>query len=251
MFEGYTDQLIATLLVSLRIAPTFSFAPPFTLMRMPVVVRLILSLSLAFWMVQAHPGQYAHLTQPGALVSGLISELALGIAFSLGLQLAFAAMLTAGRAIDFQVGFGLAVLADPTLRTQMPLVGTFFAYAAGAVFFATNGPGDLVAIWTASLDRIPIGGFLANASLSVLLNYVSAIFAMGFGLAGLVIATLFLIDLAIALVSRTLPQMNVLVLGFQVKTIAMLATLPFVFALSGAVFLRMVRAAIEVTGRLT
>jgi flagellar biosynthetic protein FliR len=249
--SGYTDQLVAALLVSLRIAPTLSFAPPFTLLRMPVIVRLILSLSLAACIVEARPAIPPGLAAASMLVPTAVSELVLGLALSLGLQLAFAAMLTAGRAIDFQVGFGLAVLADPTLRTQMPLVGTLFAYGAGAVFFATSGPGDLIAIWSHSLDRIPIGGFLSNTDLSTILAYISSIFAMGIGLAGLVLATLFLIDLAIAFVSRTLPQMNVLVLGFQVKTIAMLATLPFVFALSGAMFLRMVRAAIDMTARLS
>jgi flagellar biosynthetic protein FliR len=50
--------------------------------------------------------------------------------------------------------------------------------------------------------------------------------------------------------SRTLPQMNVLVLGFQVKTLALLVTLPFVFAFSGSLFLRLMRLAIEVTPQL-
>ncbi|MFZ2031056.1 MAG: flagellar biosynthetic protein FliR [Vitreimonas sp.] len=244
---GYANLLIAAFLISLRIAPTFAFAPPFTLLRAPAMVRLTLSLSLGFWIAAAHPEAVLALPQGAALAPLFVSELALGVAFSLGLQLAFAALLVAGRAIDFQVGFGLAVLADPTLRTQMPLVGTLFAYAAGAVFFATSGPADLIAIWSSSLERIPLGGFLNNADLAALLNYLSAIFAMSVGLAGLVFATLFLIDLAIAFLSRTLPQMNVLVLGFQVKTIAMLATLPFVFALSGAGFLRVVRSALQLT----
>lgn len=247
---GYTNLLIAAFLISLRIAPTFAFAPPFTLLRVPAVVRLILSLSLGFWIAAAHPEAVRALPQGLALAPLFASELALGVAFSLGLQLAFAALLTAGRAIDFQVGFGLAVLADPTLRTQMPLIGTLFAYGAGAVFFATSGPADLIAIWARSLERIPLGGFLSSADLVAMLHYLSAIFAMSLGLAGLVLATLFLIDLAIAFVSRTLPQMNVLVLGFQLKTIAMLATLPFVFALSGAAFLRIVRSAIEMTAGL-
>ncbi len=247
---GYTNLLIAAFLISLRIAPTFAFAPPFTLMRVPAVVRLILSLSLGFWIAASHPEIARTLPQGGAVAPVFASELVLGVAFSLGLQLAFAALLTAGRAIDFQVGFGLAVLADPTLRTQMPLVGTLFACAAGAVFFATSGPADLVAIWSGSIERIPLGGFLNNVDLAAILNYLSTIFAMSLGLAGLVLATLFLIDLAIAFVSRTLPQMNVLVLGFQVKIIAMLTTLPFVFALSGAAFLRIVRSALEITARL-
>jgi len=247
---GFTDLLVGAFLISLRIAPTFAFAPPFTLLRVPAVVRLISSLSLGAWIAAAHPEAIQSLPHGPLLLPLFASELVVGVALSLGLQLAFAGLLTAGRAIDFQVGFGLAVLADPTLRTQMPLVGTLFAYAAGAVFFATHGPADLVAIWDHSIERIPLGGFLVRSDLPTLTHYVSALFAMSLGVAGLVFATLFLIDLAIAFMSRTLPQMNVLVLGFQVKTIALLATLPFVFALSGAALLRIVRTALELTARL-
>lgn len=248
--EAYADQLIATLLVGLRIAPTFAFAPPFTLLRTPVSARVLLSLALALWIVLANPAQtYEQPISGAALLPALLAELLLGIAMALSLQLAFAAMLTVGRALDIQVGFGLAQVADPTLRSQMPLVGTLFSYAAAAIFFATGGPADLLAIWSHSVDAIPIGAF-AQPNIPNLLAYVSTVFALAVGLAGLVMLTLFLIDLTIAFLSRTLPQMNVLVLGFQVKTLALLVTLPFVFAFSGALFLRIVRLAIDTTSGL-
>ena len=249
--EPYASELIAVLLVGLRIAPTFAFAPPFTLLRTPASVRVLLSLGLAIWIVLAYPAQtYEQPISGDRLFPAAISELLLGASMALSLQLAFAAMLTVGRAIDFQVGFGLAQLADPTLRTQMPLVGTLFSYAAGAVFFATSGPADLLAIWTQSIEHVPVGAYATGADLSVLLSYISAVFVLAVGLAGIVLLTLFLIDLAIAFMSRTLPQMNVLVLGFQVKTIALLASLPFVFIFSSALFLRIVRLAIDTTFRL-
>lgn len=249
MIETYANELIATLLVSLRIAPTLAFAPPFTLLRIPSLLRLLLSLSLGFWIAAASSAPIP-IIAPNQLLQAIFSELLLGITLALSLQLAFAAMLTAGRAIDFQVGFGLAVLADPTLRTQMPLVGALFAYAAGAVFFATNGPADLVGIWAQTLERVPPGAYAATINLPALLSYTAAVFTMAIGLAGIVMATLFLLDVTIALMSRTLPQMNMLVLGFQVKTLALLLTLPFVFAFSGAIFLRIVRLAIDTTPRL-
>ena len=66
---------------------------------------------------------------------------------------------------------------------------------------------------------------------------------MAFGGAGLVLLVLFSIDLAIALMSRTLPQMNVLFLGFQVKSIATLVLLPIALAGSAALYLRILRFA--------
>jgi flagellar biosynthetic protein FliR len=250
--ENVSHSILLALLLSLRMAPTFAYAPPFTLLRIPAFVRVFLAYALALWMIDAAPPSIT--TEDidlGFIVTAAFAELLLGAWLALSLQIAFAALLVVGRTIDFQVGFGLALIADPTLRTQMPLVGSLLAYAGAAVFFAGDGPADLVAIWSHSLSAIPIGGYEQSHNLSALLAFMSASLSIALGLAGVVIIVLFLSDTAIALLSRTLPQMNVLVLGFQVKTLALLLTLPILFASSGALFLRLVRLALQTTPRLT
>lgn len=250
--EAFGDQVIATLLVALRIAPTLAFASPFTLLRVPRTIRVALSIALAGWLVAAHPAeswQSDYRTQ--GLVATAVGELLLGIALSLSLQLAFAALLTAGRALDIQAGFGLAVLVDPTTRSQLPLVGTIFAYAAGMIFFATDGPADLLAIWSASLERVPLGSATIRAdAVAILGGYMAGAFVIAFGLGGLIMLALFLADLGIAFMSRTLPQMNVMLLGFQVKALVLLATLPIAVTLAGSVFLRLLRYALDTAPRL-
>ena len=250
--EQLTNQAVAALLVSLRIAPALAFAPPFTLLRVPAIIRVLLAITLAAWLVAAHPQQswQSDFWSRGLFVTAL-AELLMGIALALTLQMAFAALLTAGRAIDIQAGFGLAMLIDPTTRAQMPLVGTLFAYAAAAIFFATEGPADLLAIWSASMAQIPLGAAtLGGDAVTAIIAYMSAVFVMAFGAAGLVMLVLFVIDLAVAFMSRTLPQMNVLLLGFQVKTLAVLAILPIGIALSAALFLRMLRYALQTAAEL-
>jgi flagellar biosynthetic protein FliR len=245
--EGLTDQAVATMLVSLRLAPTLAFAPPFTLMRVPPSVRMVLAISLSAWLVAAYPDQSwrGPAFRETGLVATAAGELFLGISLAVALQLAFAALLTAGRAIDIQAGFGLATVMDPATRAQNPLTGTLFVYAAAAIFFATGGPADLLAIWAASIEQVPLGAGGVGDGLVPMLGYIGAVFVMAFGAGGLAMLVLFLIDLAIAFMSRTLPQMNVLVLGFGVKTIAMLAVLPIALSLSAALFLRMVRFALQ------
>ena len=249
--DAYANQLIAALLISLRIGPTLAFAPPFTLIRVPAMIRMLLALCLALWIVLANPGEtYERGVTEAQFLEVILSELVLGMTLAISLQLAFAALLTAGRAIDIQVGFGLAQIADPALRQQLPLVGTLFSYAAAAVFFTTNGPADFLAIWSRSVQEIPMGAFAGGPDLEALLSYIGAVFALALGVAGFLLLVLLLIDVSIAFMSRTLPQMNMLVLGFQVKTIALLVTLPFVFAFSGSLFLRLVRLAVEAAPRL-
>lgn len=238
--------LVVVLLVSLRIVPTLAFSPPFTLLRIPASIRLMLSLSLAAWMASGHPAQTLDVDLAAAgYVSVVASELIIGIGLALALQLAFAALLTVGRAIDIQAGYAFAMLADPSSRAQVPLIGMIFAYAAAALFFASNGPADLLAIWSLSLDHVPLGAAIGGDALAVLTAYASTIFIMAFGAGGLLLLVLFLIDSAIALMSRTLPQMNVLFLGFQVKALSTLLILPVALTGSAALFLRMLRFALD------
>ena len=108
-----------------------------------------------------------------------------------------------------------------------------------------NGHLDLLRLFSASLDAIPLGAGQTPQSLPPLTTFISVIFLTAFGVAGAAILVLFLIDLAIALMSRTLPQMNVLVLGFQIKTIALLLVLPAAFGFAGALLARMTTLTLE------
>lgn len=239
------------MLVSLRIAPTLAFAPPFTLMRVPVPVRLLLALVLALALVGGHPEASLAALRNGASVLSLATgELIVGAAISLALQLAFAAILWAGNAIDTQAGFGLVTIADPASEVQMPLAGTVFAYAAALIFFSMGGPYDLLALWSASLEALPVGHGVRAGNMEALGILLGSSFALALGLFGLVMLVLFLLDLAIAFMSRTLPQMNMLLMGFQVKAIAMLVTLPIALALSTGIALRLLRLALESAPRL-
>ncbi|MEO8114919.1 MAG: flagellar biosynthetic protein FliR [Phenylobacterium sp.] len=237
--DAFTSWVFPSLLLSLRISPVFAFAPPFSLVPVPVVFRTLFGVGVAACIVYAHPAAAAiGELSLGDLVVTAARELLLGSIVVLAFQLAFGALYMAGRTIDIQAGFGLAVLIDPTTKTQTPLVGTMFAYAAGAIFFALNGHVDLLRIFTASLEAIPLGAGQMPDSLVRLVGFISVVFLTSFGVAGGTILTLFLADIAIAALSRTVPQMNVLVLGFQVKTILLLLVLPTTFGFAGALLAR-------------
>lgn len=249
--DDFIGQAVATLLLSLRIAPTLAFAQPFTLIRIPALVRVALAVALSAWLVAANPDATWRIAPPaGGLVTVAAGELLMGLSLALALQLAFAALLVAGRTIDIQAGYGLAVLVDPSTRAQMPLVGTVLAYAAGAIFFSTEGPARLLAIWSASLRRVPLGAALGRADPQVLIGYMSGVFLMALGLAGLLLAVLLVLDLAVAFMSRSLPQMNVLLLGFQVKTLATLIMLPIALAVSGSLFAAILEYAFDTMGEI-
>lgn len=243
---SFQAWLLSSLLLSLRLAPALAFAPPFSLTRVPPAVRVLLSLAVAGCLAAASPDA-ARLDDygAGALVLTAARELALGIVIALGLQVPFAALQLCGRTIDVQAGFGLAAVIDPVTRARNPLTGTLFVYGAGAVFFSLNGHHDLLRILGVTLELIPLGRGEGLTSLAPLSAFVSASFLMGFGVGGMVILSLFLVDLTIAALSRTMPQMNVLVLGFQVKTLVLLTTLPVAIGAAGALLARLMAYALN------
>ncbi len=243
--DAFSGWVAASLLIGLRIAPALAFSPPFSLVPTPAIFRVLLGFGLAAVLVGSQPDIAQPLAAGAPPVQLAPGELMIGASLALALQLAFAALYTAGRTIDIQAGYGLALLIDPGTRNQTPLFGTVLAFAAGAIFVTTQGPEELVRVFAASVRAAPLGSLPTLASLPRLTQYISTVFAVAFGVAGGVIASLFLTDLAIALMSRTLPQMNVLVLGLQVKTFVTLITAPVVVGASGSLLFHLLRLAFE------
>jgi flagellar biosynthesis protein FliR len=249
-FDALPNWAVSCFVLGLRIAPVFTFAPPFTLIRMPVLFRVLFGFGLSIALLAAHPQAIMVTSDLPAMVIAAFWELGLGLMLVLAFQLAFGALYVSGRTIDIQAGFGLALLIDPTSRAQTPLVGTLFAYAAGAVFFAVNGHLELLRLIAASLDAIPLGDWNMPHTVERVAAFLSLTFLTAFGVAGGTVLALWLIDLSIALLSRTVPQMNVLVLGFQVKTIVLLLVLPTSFGLAGTLLVRLMTSTLEAIPRL-
>lgn len=233
-------------LLSLRLAPAFAFAPPFSLTRVPALFRVLFGFGLAAAMVSGNPATLnIQDFSAGHLLVASLCEFALGLVFVLALQLMFGALYVAGRTLDIQAGFGLAGVINPATGEQAPLIGTVLVYAAGSVFFAMDGHVALLRIVQASLDAIPLGSAAPTISLVRLAGFITTIFAMAFGVAGGAVLCLLLTDMAIAMLSRTVPQMNVLILGIQVKTFLLLVVLPISLGAASALLVRMVAATLQ------
>lgn len=240
------EWAVAVLLLTLRLAPLFAFAPPFTLLSIPLRVRVMVPLVLAACLIQA-PG--ARLTPLSLGLDTLLvlaaSEVMIGLGIAFAFQAAFAALYFAGRVLDVQGGFGMATVLDPATRTQTPMVGTLFVFAAAAVFFSVNGHHELMRVLAASLQAVPIGTTASGWSFQAVLAHVGTIFVLGVMTAGAGMAVLLVVDVALGFLSRTLPQMNILLLGIQVKTIVLLLMLLSSVALLAPAFLRVTEASLR------
>lgn len=163
-------------------------------------------------------------------------EMLAGFLFGFCITAAFAIFQLIGQFIDVPIGFGMVNVLDPTSQSQMPIVGQFQYLLAMAIFLLINGHHGLLVALSKSLDLIPLGGMkLPQELLGWGLGVFSQMFALGFQLSLPVVGTLFLTDLALAIVARTVPQMNVFVVGYPAKILIGLGVLALSLPLYGGV----------------
>lgn len=219
--------IITMLLLSARIAALLLMTPLLYAASMPPLVRVLVTLGLAC--VIALPFADAQAATPyavGALSAALLREVLVGATLGLGVLMAFAGFALAGRLADVQVGFGIAQVFDPTTRTRVPVLSSIFALFAAVFFFLVNGHHALLRGIAYSVERFPVGQPApVGGAAEPIAREAAALFALGFALAAPIVLGLLLVDFALGVISRNLPQVNMLVLGVPVKIVAGLLAL--------------------------
>jgi len=214
--------LIATGLVSVRVAAAIALTPILGPATIPAAVRLFVAVGLAVGLVAAVPATASVAilaSSPAALAVAAFGELMIGAAMAFGFLAAWGATQVAGRALDVQIGFGAAAVLSPTTQAPMPLLGTVIGMAAVFVFLAMNGHHVLMRALAASLASMPPGSFPFSLDWQALFAHSGVMFAYGLAIAAPVMFVLFLIDIAMAVMARSMPQLNVFVLSFAVKIV--------------------------------
>jgi len=183
----------------------------------PVKAAICLTLTLALWprlplMGAQMPGH------PFDLALMLGAELLLGLVLGLVIRFLFAAIQTGGQLIGFQMGFAMVNVVDPDSGASEAVTAHFLYMVSLLTFLSFNGHLYLLDGLMRSFDLLPPGAILLSPRLSSQIFALSAqMFVLAIQIGAPVIAAILLVDLALALVSRASPQMNVLIIGFPVK----------------------------------
>jgi len=238
----------------LRTLALFAAAPGFSSMAVPTRVKVALAFVVAAILAPVIQHS-APLTLSWAAVVLVTEQIAVGLAIGSAMQLTLAAMAFAGDFIGVQMGFGFAGLLDAQNRFEVPAMSEFFGLVGLLLFLSLNGHLILLGVLVKSFDVVPIS---PEAGMTVqgwhtLASAGALLFQMGVWLALPVIAILLAAQLAMALLSRVAPQINLMSVGFSVfmwvGIAATIAVLPvFVPAVEHmiAAGLKLGRAAISV-----
>jgi flagellar biosynthetic protein FliR len=207
------------LLVLARVSGVFQMAPFFSGQRAPIYIRSGLAALVALlisFILPSNPAEMPREFLPFILEIG--SEFILGFTIGYIIHLVFVAVQVAGQFIDMQMGFGIVNVLDPQSGIQMPLIGNFLYIIALLVFFGMDGHHLIINALVKSYEFVPIFGVNFRGEMYELIVILfCTMFLTAMKIALPLVATLLVVDISLGLVARTVPQMNVFIVGLPIK----------------------------------
>lgn len=226
------EQLLPQLMVLLagcpRVFGAIALMPGLSATFVPPMVRAILAAAVALAMaplIVQGSAEILSLT-PQAYLALLVSELVLGGIAGYLLSCLLEAARLAGEMVDLQIGFRAGSMYDPVSGGSSSLLGQLWYLAAVVFFFTLDGHHWLLAGLARSYELCPVGELLYQPKLAELaLHVMTALFALSLRMAAPVVAALILADLSLGLIGRSMPQMNLMLVGMPGKILVGLAAL--------------------------
>ncbi len=198
-----------------RILALLVVAPPFNNVAINVRVRLLTGLAIALAIAPALPPLPAIEPSSGRGLLILAQQMLIGFAMGFVVRLVFSAIDMAGVMIGMQMGLGFATLYDPEDRSQTPVLSEFLGLVALLVFVTMNGHLLMIATLTQSFSLLPIGAPLpASASWRNVAGAGAIIFTSGLALSLPIVLALLITNVALGVLTRAAPQLNLFAVGF-------------------------------------
>src|SRR5579863_1979303 len=153
----------------------------------------------------------------GAGMLAAVKEVLIGVSVGLVVQLAFEALIFAGQSISLTMGLGFATLVDPQRGAQTTVIGQMFMIMGILAYLAMNGHLVLLGVLAESFHTLPIGSTPVGKDflLSVVL-WGAHVFESGLLIALPAVIALVIVNLALGVVTRAAPQLNLFGIGFTV-----------------------------------
>jgi flagellar biosynthetic protein FliR len=215
-----TEKFLVFTLVLTRTSGLMMTAPLYGTKEVPAQVRVLLSLVVALlimpsqWNVTfAYPGTTLNYL---AIIAG---ELVVGVCIGLGIHFIFRGIEMAGELIAFSGGLMMAETLDPTQDANQPLLSRFLYLVAFAIFLGLGGHRMVMGGLLDTFHEIPPGlGVFTSSITEAFVTLLSQSFSLAVRAAAPAIVSLLLASIVTGLIGRTVPQLNVMNLGFALNS---------------------------------
>lgn len=215
IFNEY--NIVGFILLFFRFIALFLTVPIFSHQNIPINIKVALAFFFTIVFYSSMPPLEISIDIP-TIVLAVLSEFIFGLSIGIILLLAYNVITFAGGIISFAMGFSLASAIDPQTGVSMPIISQFLSLIALMILFALNLHHWVLLFVDDSLKAIPLGGFLLSEDyFNYTIHAASNMFLVGFVIAFPIIALSWLADVIFGMLMKTMPQFNLLVIGFPIK----------------------------------
>jgi flagellar biosynthetic protein FliR len=214
-------------LILTRVTALFMSAPVFAMRNTPGRVKIGLGALIAFALmpqVESRVGPAP--TNLLTLVGQLMTEIVLGVCLGMIAQLLISALEMAGHYVDTQMGFGIINVLNPMSEHQTSTMGQFLQQLGTVIFLILGGHLFLIRTLAGSfLSIAPGGAHFGGDVMAMPAQVATEMLIVSFKIAAPAAAVLLAVDVAFGIISRTMPQMNILVVGLPLKIVVGMGTM--------------------------
>ncbi|MCX7795024.1 MAG: flagellar biosynthetic protein FliR [bacterium] len=211
-------QTASFLLIFLRIFAIISVFQPFSIRTIPTSIRLLLTIAMSFILLQLY--SLKELPDMNMLLALGIKEIIVGLIIGFLANIIFYMLQMVGQIIDFQVGLSLANIINPAFDIQVSPVGDLLFVLGMFIFLASGGYLQVIEAFGYSFNIVPLGivnlsNYIFGEAFKLLGNFTLQV-ALRFSAP--IISTILLVDIIIGIIARTVPQINIFIIGLPLKT---------------------------------
>jgi len=226
-------ELQIFLLVFIRVSSIFLTAPIIGSRNIPVFAKIGTAFLVSFII---YPVIEHNIKLPADIIGYgiyIFKQIIAGVIIGFTAYLIFAAIQLSGQIIDLQMGFGIVNVIDPLSNMQVSIIGQFQFVLGILIFLIINGHHYLFQAITDSFKFVPIGSeAITQATANKLSDLFYNMFIVAFKIAGPATVALFLTNVTLGFIARTIPQMNVFIVGLPLNIFigiaAVLVSLPII-----------------------
>lgn len=224
------EHLEFFLLILVRISGFMAAAPIFSLRNVPMRAKTILAIAVSIVVFHVLPYEEVMYSTTIEYALVVITEMLAGLIMGFMANVAYYILSFAGQIIDQEIGFSMVNQYDPITSTQVTITGNFYTYAVMVMVIITDMHHYLIRAVTDSFQVIPVGSVVINFNLyEVMKRFVVDYFVIGFRIVLPIFASLLVVNTILAILARVAPQMNMFVIGLQLKVFVGLAVLVLMF----------------------
>lgn len=247
LLNVYLDQFLIFVLVLTRVSSLLLTLPVLGTATVPWQVRGLLAIGVSLMLTPLFWAQPLPLPENLLMLGTLMArEAVLGLAMGLAILILLSGMQLAGQIISQTSGMTLADVANPTFETSVPLFSQILEMLALAIFFIVGGHRQVLDALLRSFAWQPPGsGKLPDGVVAALTEITAQSFDLGMRAAAPVMVALIIATLVVALISRTLPQLNAIAVGLNFNSLIVLGMLALCLGTGAWVFQEKLGEAIE------